>query len=187
MTVGADLDPESRGVGQPPPAQSSARSRLLGAGVFHMELVGDTLCISSHESRAETVGVILHGAASVVLHGVEHPRGLECHAETHQVGDILACRVCGHRLADADRPVGGDRVGERQFRAHGGDRVVCDGFDLIDPLRENEIDRPQPGRRPHPAVGVFPRLAHAEVVVRGRAVEIGPQGPCQQLDAVQAV
>lgn len=99
----------------------------------------------------------------------------------------LALRVCGHRLADADRTVGEDRVGKTEPYAHGGNRVVGDGFGFAVSGREDETDELRFGCRPHPAVGIFSRLAHAEVVVRGRTVEIGPQGPCQQLDAAQAV
>lgn len=187
VAVGADFDAEARSVGQTPPAQVAARSRLLRADVFHMELVGDALCVAAHEGGAGAVGVVLHRAASVVLHGVEHARGLEGHAEAHQVGDIFAGRVGGHRLADADRTVGEDRVGERQFRSHGGDRVVGDGFHFAVAGREGEARELRLGFRPHPAVGVFPGLAHAEVIVRGRAVEVGAHGTCQQLDVAQAV
>ena len=71
--------------------------------------------------------------------------------------------------------------------ADGGDRVVCDGFRPAVSGREGEVDEFRFGPGPHPAVGIFSGLAHAEIVVRGRTVEAGTQGACQQLDVAQAV
>lgn len=71
--------------------------------------------------------------------------------------------------------------------ADGGDRVVCDGFHFAVAGRKGEACELRFGLGPHPAVGVFSGLAHAEVVVRGCAVEVGPHGTGQQLDVAQAV
>ena len=187
VAVGADLHAQARVVGQPPPAQSAARSRLLRADVFHMELVGDTLGVAPHEGGAGAVGVVLHRAAAVIFHGVEHARGFEGHAEAHQVGDVLARGVGGHRFADADRTVGSDRIRQIQFRTDVWERVVCDGFHFAVAGRKGEACELRFGFGPHLAVGVFPGLAHAEIVVRGCAVEVGLHGTGQQLDVAQAV